>query len=193
MDGPLKMNGALRALSLKACRESDNWDPVTQGQTFSYQAKGTKAHEDLVLQFLEDYVCIYWMLRNTLANIFIKHDYIQHWEAGCEIVRRGPFMLKEGGRAKASGMIIPLLEDDSELGAAEKPLVKLIKLPPSKFESDVSFGWQGCVFLSDQDSRIKVEKSSIKFILLHAVPKKEDTMENTNTGEGQAVGDMGKL
>ncbi|VBB86249.1 Putative protein of unknown function [Podospora comata] len=176
MDGPLKMNGALRALSLKACRESDNWDTVTQGQTFSYQAKGTKAHEDLVLQFLEDY-----------------HDYIQHWEAGCEIVRRGPFMLKEGGRAKASGMIIPLLEDDSELGAAEKPLVKLIKLPPSKFESDVSFGWQGCVFLSDQDSRIKVEKSSIKFILLHAVPKKEDTMENTNTGEGQAVGDMGKL
>ncbi|KAK4638852.1 LOW QUALITY PROTEIN: hypothetical protein QC761_703941 [Podospora bellae-mahoneyi] len=175
MDGPLKMNGALRALSLKACRESHNWHPVTEGQTFSYQAKGTKAHEDLVLQFLEDY-----------------HDDIQHWEAGCEIVRRGPFMLKEW-RAKASGIIIPLLEDDSELGAAEKPLVKLIKLPPSKFEIDFSFGWQGCVFLSHQDNRIKVEKGSIKFILLHAVPKKEDTMESTNTGEGQAVGAMDKL
>ncbi|KAK4171581.1 hypothetical protein QBC36DRAFT_249327 [Triangularia setosa] len=166
MDGSLKMNEALRVLSQKACRESDNWEPVPEGHTFSYQTMGTDAHRELVGNFLRDY-----------------YNDIQYWGAGCEIIRRGPYMLTEGGRAKASGMIIPLLELHQE------PVVKLIKPLSPEFEEDISFGWQGYVFLSDEGSRIKVEKGSIKFILLHArkVPKKED-MER-DIGDGKIVDD----
>lgn len=109
---------------------------------------------------------------------------------------RGPFLVKEGGRGKLSGMVVPLLRDGPDEEPDQEPVVPLsrdgaddesdqepvVELKSFKSgEQDVSVGWRGYGFIANKGDRIIVKRGSVMFILIQA---KEKGADQEDAGEG---------
>ncbi|KAL2015300.1 hypothetical protein VTK56DRAFT_5893 [Thermocarpiscus australiensis] len=151
MDEPLETTEAFKKLSTEACQQSRDWTPVWDQV---YQCKRTNAHKKLVEQFVKDYA----------RQI--------HTRTKRGLVIRGPFWVKGGGAKVKGFIIVPLLEEENPLSAAEESVQQLAVILESSEGgegTDISAKWRTHVFPSVQGDKLFVTGGEIRFMLLEAV------------------------
>jgi len=164
MEEEVEFNGYLYAkepllwLSREACRQTGGWkkrdDVPTPTADDLRKGESTEAHKKMIRQFIND----------------IRSDpKIAPWATGCNMFKKGPYLLKSGNLTFPGGwmVILPLVDEDAE-DPAELPIVKVQPYMSNK-KKKVTWNPRLLIPIPPND-KLMLEGGEIMFETLQFIP-----------------------